>query len=321
MNMVPDTPLTYATVLSLLEGKNDTGVEIENEQRRWSDRTRISSHHQTLQKHALWPSDYGDVWERPLLRIWDKWSGSQPSRNDRMLARDKRGSLNTFDLRRVSLLQHASYKVREPTPYISFTNSANRAQAIAEFRKAGGQQGQRKPRPGQCLTVVDPRSSFRLGLPVLKYKDEMHYYGLQDPYRRDFSHYEDEYLCLWEVTPEEVVGTWEWDELIKKKDWYGEVVQPALLKHRAGEPRRSPGVPRSLAKPIVQKVKVKFYNEEESDSAGNEEREVVVVDRGEVGLSDGHGPTDEAKHDLDGAADELADMLGAMELLGPKKLD
>ncbi|KAJ5455615.1 uncharacterized protein N7458_003879 [Penicillium daleae] len=40
-----------------------------------------------------------------------------------------------------------------------------------------------------------------------------------------------EYLCLWEVTPDEVVGHWDWEDLVDDPDWFGNVVMPAFVEH------------------------------------------------------------------------------------------
>nr|KMM71105.1 hypothetical protein CPAG_07412 [Coccidioides posadasii RMSCC 3488] len=41
----------------------------------------------------------------------------------------------------------------------------------------------------------------------------------------------DEYLCLWEITPEEVVQHWNWDELCENPRWYEDEIQPAFNQH------------------------------------------------------------------------------------------
>lgn len=58
------------------------------------------------------------------------------------------------------------------------------------------------------------------GFPVLNMADEMRYYGVSDPYGRANKYYKNHYICLWEVTEEEVVGTWEWYDLLKTDCWY-----------------------------------------------------------------------------------------------------
>jgi hypothetical protein len=89
----------------------------------------------------------------------------------------------------------------------------------------------------QTLTVIDPDIRIRRGLPVLDIAAEMKYYSIPDPYHQGYQYYDNHYICLWEVTPEEVVGHWEWDELVDIDDWYEEVVMPAFKKSR--ETRKS----------------------------------------------------------------------------------
>ncbi|KAJ6014676.1 hypothetical protein N7540_009267 [Penicillium herquei] len=45
------------------------------------------------------------------------------------------------------------------------------------------------------------------------------------------SYYRNHWLCLWEVTKEEIVATWPWEDLWKYYDWYEEVVLPAYKAH------------------------------------------------------------------------------------------
>jgi hypothetical protein len=59
----------------------------------------------------------------PLLRVWDKNSGSHPDQSDRMLARLPRQRLGSRESRKKSLATHADYQIWEPTPFISFTAS------------------------------------------------------------------------------------------------------------------------------------------------------------------------------------------------------
>ncbi|RMY42882.1 hypothetical protein D0865_11653 [Hortaea werneckii] len=58
----------------------------------------------------------------------------------------------------------------------------------------------------------------------------MAYYQVNAPYKRDY--WQHHYLCLWEVTPAEVVGIWEWDDLRRSTNWYEDVIMPAVNRHR-----------------------------------------------------------------------------------------
>ena len=63
----------------------------------------------------------------------------------------------------------------------------------------------------------------------------MAYYKVQSRYGRDYWHCH--YLCLWEVTPEEVVGIWSWDDLRNERNWFEEIVMPTIIAH--GESQES----------------------------------------------------------------------------------
>lgn len=164
------------------------------------------------------------LYSTPLLRIFDDSSGSQPDKQLRMLARAPRMRLDTEEDRRNALSAHADHERRESTPFISFISCPKAAQELAEKRSSKG------GRMSQMLVVVDPRTRLKLGLSILSCRDEMHFYGVRPPGRYMAGHWRDHYLCLWEVTPEEVVGIWRWDELRRDRDWYQRVL--AALEQR-----------------------------------------------------------------------------------------
>jgi hypothetical protein len=159
----------------------------------------------------------------PLLRMWDRYSGSQPDHEDRMLSRAPRQCLNDFYARRDSLTTHISHREWEPTPYISFTSSPADAHEMANTRSY--------TRGPQYLTVTNPVVRIGHGLPILNAADEMYHYNVQDPYRRWNQYYKDHYLCLWEVTSAEIVGHWRWDSLVTNENWYEEIIFPAYVDH------------------------------------------------------------------------------------------
>jgi hypothetical protein len=55
-------------------------------------------------------------------------------------------------------------------------------------------------------------------------------YEVQDLYGRAVSYYKDEYLCLWEVTPNENVAHCDWDIIIKNDNWYKEEILPTFKR-------------------------------------------------------------------------------------------
>ncbi|PVH90682.1 hypothetical protein DM02DRAFT_710326 [Periconia macrospinosa] len=158
----------------------------------------------------------------PLLRVWDYFSGSQPEGDNRMLSRSPDQRLNTEQARKTSLASHLDHKVWEPTPYISFTKSPSTIEEIVAWRSP--------KRGAQTLTVIDPNARLNNGLPILDVVAEMEHYGIQDPYNNGNRYYIDHYVCLWEVTKEEIVDHYEWEELAKHANWYEEVIMPAFRK-------------------------------------------------------------------------------------------
>jgi hypothetical protein len=176
-----------------------------------------------------WSNHQFPPFEKPFLRIWDSYSGSQPDNEDRMKSRAPRQRLDTQKSRKESLATHINHKIWEPTPYISFTTSPEAIQALADPRV-----NRRGP---QTLTVVDPNTRIADRLPILDVRAEMDYYGVENPYGK-VEYYTDHYLCLWEVTGGEVIGHWEWTDLVANERWYHEIILPAFREHT---------IPRTLA--------------------------------------------------------------------------
>ena len=158
----------------------------------------------------------------PLLRIWDHYSGSQPDDYGRMNSRAPDERLDTDHLRRNTLTTHINHKVWTPTPYISFTSSREAIEGLAEWRKV--------KRGPQTLTVINPSIRLRKGLPILDLAAEMMYYNVSNPYGQQDKYCVDHYICLWQVTKEEIIGHWNWNELVESGDWYQKTVIPAFQR-------------------------------------------------------------------------------------------
>ena len=139
-----------------------------------------------------------------------------------MKSRAEHERLDTLKSRKDSLTIHINHKIWTPTPYISFTTSPSKIEDLANLR------AQRTSRGPHTLTVVDPNIRVRNGLPVLHVADEMEHYGIADPYGNGNEYYEDHYICLWEVTKREIIGHWEWDDLVAHDNWYQNVIMPAF---------------------------------------------------------------------------------------------
>ncbi|KAJ4340198.1 hypothetical protein N0V95_007579 [Ascochyta clinopodiicola] len=166
----------------------------------------------------------------PLMRIWDICSGSNPDEDSRMLSRAPNEVLNTKEARKDSLafhLDHGNWTI--PTPYVSFTSSAHALKELAHKRETKGNRGT------QTLTVIDPSTRIKNGLPTLDVAAEMKHYSIPDPYDQGNQYYVNHYVCLWEVTPDEVVGHWGWDELAGLENWYENVIMPEFDRFRTGE--------------------------------------------------------------------------------------
>lgn len=87
------------------------------------------------------------TFSKPLLRLWDCYSGSQPV-NGVLTSRDPTKRLDNYEDRKKSLEIHIDHSKWDPTPFISFTTSSLAIQEIANMRLSR--------RGKQTLTVVDP---------------------------------------------------------------------------------------------------------------------------------------------------------------------
>lgn len=67
-------------------------------------------------------------------------------------------------------------------------------------------------------------------LPILDIAAEMAHYGVQDPYGKSNQYYVDHYLCVWEVSKQEIIGHWRWEKLAADGQWYENIIQPAFRK-------------------------------------------------------------------------------------------
>ncbi|KAI0906713.1 hypothetical protein F4823DRAFT_605915 [Ustulina deusta] len=160
--------------------------------------------------------------DMPLLRIWDQYSGSHPEADGRMMSRAPGMRLDDRESRRTSFSCHLVHNEWKPTPYISFTTRKTTIESLVDMRRA--------KRGDQTLTVIDPNTRLRNGLPILDAEVEMDYYDISDPYGKICEYYRDHYLCLWQVTAAEIVDHWEWSRLEGDPNWYEDIILPAFKK-------------------------------------------------------------------------------------------
>lgn len=111
----------------------------------------------------------------PLLRVWDQYSGSCPEKDKRMMSREPEMRLDDRESRWTPLSIHLDYKNWTPTPYISFTTRETRVKSLVAMRRERG---------AQTLTVIDPNTRLRNGLPIIDVVAEMNYYDIEDPTRK-----------------------------------------------------------------------------------------------------------------------------------------
>lgn len=140
-----------------------------------------------------------------------------------MFARDPTMRLDTFEIRKETLQSHIDPTSKKATPYISFLTDPKKLEIEVQRKQDNGKT--------QRVTLVDPQARLRLRLPILRFADEFKHYKLYNPTRTDV--FSSHWICLWEVTPEEVVWTWDWDDLKGDPQWHQNTVLPALFKFQA----------------------------------------------------------------------------------------
>ncbi|KAI0120609.1 hypothetical protein BJ170DRAFT_589088 [Xylariales sp. AK1849] len=173
---------------------------------------------------------FHEPFRKPLLRIWDQWSGRQPTPGIGMLSRDPDMQLDTAEVRKTTLARHLDHREWIPGPYISFTMSPEAIEALALMKAKRGLQ---------TLTVIDPNTRVKNGLPVLDVAAEMDHYDIPDRYGKSKEHYIDHYVCLWQVTEAEIIAHQNWSDLANNPNWYQEIIMP-LFEH--SNDRIAPGI-------------------------------------------------------------------------------
>lgn len=88
-----------------------------------------------------WSTGRSQSFDRPLLRVWDRCSGSQPDETGCMKSRAPLQRLNTVESRKTSLTTHLNHNDWTLTLYISFTISPAAIQDLATFRSQRKNRG------------------------------------------------------------------------------------------------------------------------------------------------------------------------------------
>ncbi|KAF7717832.1 Uncharacterized protein PECH_000078 [Penicillium ucsense] len=140
-------------------------------------------------------------------------------------------------------------------------------------------------------------------------ESELKYYKVQDPCRGAYSYYKDEYLCLWEVTPDEVVAHWDWDVLIENDHWYEDDILPAFKEHNDRFLRRSRSkatfdmstlesalpriLPGSVDRDALSGSDLDYSRQSDVDSLSNEDWNILSDEENGQFEDDGYSDTDD----------------------------
>ncbi|KAI1480703.1 hypothetical protein F4774DRAFT_376920 [Daldinia eschscholtzii] len=158
--------------------------------------------------------------EGPLLRFWDEKVGSELI-DGSMKARAPRQRLHDRESRVKFLTTHLDYRDWTPTPFISFTTRQDEIENLA---------GRRIYTTEKTVIVIDPHTRLKKGLPIIDVEAETKHYRIEDHYPGSKDYARGHYMCLWEVTKDEIVGSWKWDDLKDNKNWLEDIIMPEYKK-------------------------------------------------------------------------------------------
>lgn len=188
------------------------------------------------------------VVDKPLLRLWDEFSDGKPDQSNNLVSNRPQGHLHSFRARQTALSiqvsDHGAYGT-PASPFIAFQGNPSELGFIAAYWNRSATD--------KYLTVINPNVRAANRLPTLNLLEEMKYYRASRPSARPSdAWYGEQYLCLWQVGWDEVVGTWMWNYLCDDENWYENIVYPAFLEHdRVARETREPERELESAKPCV----------------------------------------------------------------------
>ncbi|TVY58550.1 hypothetical protein LCER1_G003291 [Lachnellula cervina] len=178
-----------------------------------------------------------------LMRAWDQKSQCKIE-NFRVgfLSGGSDHFLNTKEKRRLALEQHADWGNRWKTPFISFSSSLREIalERVPHFQKRQADSG---ILDNTRLTIINARARIAAGLPVLRMKDELLHYDVNNKYGnprfQKNSFYENEYIVPFSVRPKEIVRTYSWHDIetwmktnrAEIEDWYIKVGVEDFKEH------------------------------------------------------------------------------------------
>lgn len=219
-------PFTKADILERLKGKGGFG-DAEGK-RPWAQRRPVP---------------------RLLIRAWD--ASSKCVITDGRVGLLSGGSASRLDTdvaRAINLRNHASWKNRHGTPFISTSSSIGEIEKIRIPHFENRQRIRGRTPDGLTktnVTIINSRARQAAGRPITHMKEELLHYKIETKYGRIKpnmnSFYDHEWLLPFYCSADEIVGTWTWYEISKwmgrKKltfrHWFRLVAIPAFRKHEA----------------------------------------------------------------------------------------
>ncbi|KAL4911008.1 hypothetical protein BDW74DRAFT_4882 [Aspergillus multicolor] len=164
-----------------------------------------------------------EQWDRPLINISTLVPGSAFTKEggvwlDRQIAYDNYGYWN----RRHDETRLPFITLEAPLhPKRSDSRDVSRQIILKKNRR-------------QMVTAVNPNVSRETGRHVLDVEAQARHYDLDGkPKGKDgaYTKYRGWYLYEDNIMPDELVGRWMWDDLVKNERWYEDVIMPAFKEH------------------------------------------------------------------------------------------
>ena len=119
-----------------------------------------------------------------------------------------------------ALCQHMRWTSKIPTPFISLSSTSEGIWRVYEKMVKNEHDTD-----NLFLSVVDADALCQSGTPLIKAMDEMIWYGVKDPYDKEYEYYKDEVLALFAIPGQYVVKTQPWNIVQSVVKCNGDILQ------------------------------------------------------------------------------------------------
>jgi hypothetical protein len=163
----------------------------------------------------------GPIYPFPLIRLWERCSACRIDGLGRTQARLSRFHFTPRN-HEGPAASHVDTMTRADEPHKSF---------ISELKALWSPKSSDYLDPPRTLTAINPNARIEKGLPMENIEWEMLRYNVHNPYGKEDIYHNDACLCKWELTPDQIVGHWDWATLVENSHWYEAEILPAFEDH------------------------------------------------------------------------------------------